>query len=94
MGLIHNLLMSVVHRIFVGMDILVTMILIKVVYDRCRPECLRLISNAVEPVTKLITGHLETLVTRITGRTYTDKTLLILFIVCLSFVRLIICSLV
>lgn len=94
MGLIHNLLISVVHLIFVGMDILVTMILIKVVYDRYRPECLRLISNAVEPVMSCITDHLGTLVTRTTGRTYTDKTLLILFIVCLSFVRIIICGLV
>jgi hypothetical protein len=94
MGLIHNLLISIVHLIFVGMDILVTMILIRVVYERWRPKCLRLINNAVEPVMKSITGHLGTWVSRTTGRTYTDKTMLMLFIVCLSFVRLVICGLV
>lgn len=94
MGLIHNLLMCAIHFLFVAMDVLVAMILIKVVYDRWGPECLRLSSNAVEPVIDYITGYLGTWIPRSTGRTYTDKTLLMLFIVCLSIVRLIICALV
>ena len=94
MGLIHNIIISVVHLLFVGMDILMTMVLIKVIYERWIHEWLRLINNAVEPVMKLITGHLETCVTRITGGTYTDKTLILIFIICLSLVRLLICGLV
>ena len=94
MGLIHHILMCVIHLLFVGMDILVTMIVIRVVYDRWRPECLRHINNAVEPVMTIITGHLGTWVTRITGRTYTDKMLTVIFLLCLSFVRLIICAIV
>ncbi len=90
MGLIHNLLMCAIHLLFVGMDILMTMILIRVIYNQWRPSWLKQAANIVEPVMKLITGHLEIFVTRITNRTYTDKTLILIFIVCLSALRFVI----
>lgn len=93
MGLIQNLLIGIAHLLFVGMDILMTMILIKVIYQRWRPECLKQINNAVELVVKSTTGHLGSLVTRITGKTYTDKTLTVIFILCLTLVRFVIISL-
>ena len=93
MGLIQNLLIGIAHLIFVCMDILMAMILIKVIYQRWRPECLKQINNAVEPVVKSTTGLLETWVTRITGRTYTDKTLTLIFILCLSALRFVIAGL-
>ena len=92
MGLINNLLMCAVHLLFVVMDILMTMVLIKVVYQRWRPEWLRQINNAVAPVVDFTTGHLGTLVTRITDRTHTDKTLTLIFILCLLAVRFVIAS--
>ena len=94
MGLIHNFAIGVIHLLFVAMDILVMIILVKVTYERWHPEWLRSINNAVEPVMKTITGLLETCVARVTGRTYTDKTLIVIFILCLSVVRLIICAIV
>ena len=84
MGLIHNLVISVVHLLFVTMDILATMVLIKVVYQRWRPSWFKQTTNIVEPVMKLITGHLGTYFTRFTNRTYTDKTLTLILIVCLT----------
>ena len=92
MGLINNLLMCAIHLLFVVMDILMTMVLIKVIYQRWQPEWLRQINNAVEPVMISITGHLGAWVTRITDRTYTDKTLILIFILCLLAVRFVIAS--
>ena len=90
MGLIHNIIVTVVHLLFVAMDTLAMMTLIKIVYQRWRPSWLKQAADIVEPVMKLITGHLETYVTRITNRTYTDKTLIVIFIVCLSVLRFVI----
>ncbi len=93
MGLIHNLLMSVIHLIFVGTDILMTMILLKVTYDRWQPECLKLMSRAVKPVISFITGYLEVWTAKMTGKTYPEKTQLVLLVICLSVIRFIIATL-
>ena len=90
MGLIHNILISIIHLIFVGMDILVMMILLKVIYDRWHFVWLQPFANIVEPAIRSITGSLYAGLSKTTGKSYTDKTLLILFILFLSFVRLII----
>ena len=93
MGLIHNLLMSVIHLLFVGMDILMTIILLRVIYDRWQPKCLKLVNHAVKPVIVSITGYLEVWTVKITGKRYPDKTLLMLLIVCLILVRFALCGL-
>lgn len=92
MGLFYNLLIGIVHLLFVAFDILFVMILIRVVYERWRPEWLRLINKAVEPVVDFTIGHVEMLVTKITDRTYTDKTLTVILILCLSVLRFVIAS--
>ena len=90
MGLIHNILIGIVHLIFVGMDILVMMILLKVIYDRWHFVWLKPFANIVEPAIKSITSPLYAWLSKTTGKSYTEKTLLILFILFLSLVRLII----
>lgn len=94
MGLIHNLLLSIIHLVFVGMDILLVMILIKIIYDRWQFAWLRPFANIVEPAIKSITGFLYSRFSKTTGKSCTDKTLLALLLLGLSFVRLVICSLV
>jgi len=94
MGLIQNLLLSVVHLVFVALDILVVMVLVKVVYDRWRPEWLRSVSNAVEPVMNFVTGSLGAWVERATGKIYSERMLLALFIIFLWLIRFVICGLV
>ena len=88
MGLIHNLLVGIIHLVFVAMDILVIMVLVKVVYDRWQLGFLKHITNAIEPLMKFIVAHLDTWATRITGKTYSEKTLWLLIILCLLLVRL------
>lgn len=50
MGLISNLLISVIHLVFVVTDVLLIMILIRATYNLWRFEWLRLLNHAVQPV--------------------------------------------
>jgi len=89
MGLIHNLLVSVTHLLFVGMDILVVMILVKVVYDRWQFLWLKPFFDLVCPSVKFITSTLGARLSRITGKSYPEKTqaiLLVLFLWAIQFV--------
>lgn len=90
MGLIHNLLMCAIHLLFVAMDILVTMILIKVVYERWRPEWLRRINETVEPLIVPIMAFVYRTVKRITGKPLPEKHLVLVIIVTLCVARFVI----
>ena len=94
MGLIYSLLVSIVHLIFVGMDILMVMILIKVIHDRWHPNWLRQCVQITEPLMTSITCFFHAWLSKTTGKSYPEKTCLILLVLGLSFLRLIICSLV
>ncbi len=90
MGLICNLLMSVIHLVFVGMDILMTMILIKIIYERWRPEWLRQINNTVEPLIAPVTAFVYRAVKRITGKSLPEKYLILVIIASLCVTRFVI----
>jgi chromate transport protein ChrA len=90
MGLIHNLLMCAIHLLFVAMDILVTMILIKVVYERWRPEWLRQINETVEPLIVPIMAFVYRTVKRITGKSLSEKHLILVVIASLCVARFVI----
>lgn len=90
MGLINNLLISVVHLVFVAMDILLLMILIKVIYERWQISWLKQIMKVIEPPMTLILNYVRDVVMRITGKKYSEKILLLLTIACLSLARFII----
>lgn len=90
MGLICNLLMSVIHLLFVCMDILMTMILIKVIYNRWRPEWLRQINNTVEPLMVPVMAFVYRAAKRITGKSLPEKHLVLVIIVSLCVTRFVI----
>ena len=94
MGLIPYILRSVVHLAFVAMDVLVIMILVKVVYDRWHFTWLKPLFDIVEPPTKSITRFVDTRLFKKTRRHYPEKTLIILFLLGMTLVRLVICALV
>ncbi|MCK4913916.1 MAG: hypothetical protein KAS69_04895 [Planctomycetes bacterium] len=94
MGLIHNLLVGIIHLVFVAMDILVIMVLVKVVYDRWQIEFLKHIANAIEPVINTVTTSAGKLAMTITGKSYPQKTLLVLLLFSMWIIRLIISSLI
>ncbi len=90
MGLIHNLLMCAIHLVFVGMDILMTMILIKVIYERWRPEWLRKINNTVEPLMVPVMVFVYRAVKRITRKSLSEKYLILVIIAGLCVTRFVI----
>jgi hypothetical protein len=90
MGLIHNFLMSAIHLVFVGMDILMTMILIKVIYNRWRPEWLRLINDTVDPLIVPVMAFVYGAVSRITGKSLSEKYLILVIILGMWITRFVI----
>ena len=93
MGLINNILISFVHFLFVVMDFILLMIAVKVVYDRWRPSWLKQAVDAIEPIHSFILNYAERIVMSLTRRTYSQKTLLLLVVICLSMARLFVASL-
>lgn len=93
MGLISHLIISIIHLVFVATDMLLMMILIRATYNLWHFNWLRPLNNATQPVMSLITDYLGACATKMTGKTYPEKTLLILFIVGMTFLRFLIAGL-
>ncbi len=92
MGLITNILIGITHLTFVAMDILMAMVLIKAIYCRWRMKWLEPIVNAIEPLIIQLTNMAQKISVRVTGRTYPERTLLILIVVFMCFFRILICG--
>ncbi len=93
MGLICNIFIGVTHLLFVAMDIIFVMIAVKVIYDRWRPDCLKQVLDAVEPIVDYMSKYVGSMSLKVTGKVYSQRTLLLLIIICLSVARLIIAGL-
>jgi len=89
MGLIRNLVMSVTHLVFVGMDILAVMILVKIIYDRWHFAWLKPFANSFAPPVNSITKPLGTWLSKMTGKHYPEKTRLLLLVLCLWSIQVI-----
>ena len=90
MGLIHNILTVVIHLLFVAMDILMTMILIKVVYQRWQPEWLRQINNTIEPLVVPLLDFVDRAVRRTAGKSLSGKCLVFVIIVSMWVTRFVV----
>ncbi len=88
MGLISNLLVGIIHLVFVAMDVFLLMIIIKLVYQRWEPIWLKQIIKVVEPLMDFILNYFREIMVKIAGKRYSEKTLWLLIIFCLSLVRL------
>ena len=93
MGLIYHILIGFVHLLFVAMDIVLLMIAVKVVYDRWKPSWLKQLMHAVEPLINFALKYTADISLKVTGKTYSDKTLMLLIIVCMFTARLIVAGL-
>jgi chromate transport protein ChrA len=90
MGLIGNILAVVVHLAVVATDVLFMVILLKIVHDRWRIAWIEPILTAVQPAMSVVLNRFASLVLRTTGKSYPEKTLVVLLIICLLVVRMII----
>lgn len=93
MGLLNNLLISLIHLLFVMMDLMLLMILIKGIYRLWRFNWLMPVNNIIEPALSLVTYHFGYWIRKVTGKIYTERILLILLIVGMTFLRFLIIGL-
>ena len=92
MGLIFNLIISIIHLAFVAMDILMLMMLVKVIYTKWGFEWLRHISDAIEPVMTYMLSYFQKTAFTIAGKTYSEKKLITLILIVSMILRLVIVS--
>ncbi len=90
MGLIYNLLIGIIHLLFVAFDILFVMILIRVVYQRWKPPWLKQAANTVEPLIVSVMRFVYRAVRRITGRSLPEEHLVLMVIVSMWITRFVI----
>ncbi len=93
MGLISNILIGIAHLLSVVMDIFLLMIATKIIYDCWQISWLEQAVKAIEPILNHISTYAQRIAMNITGKTYTQKTNLLLTIICVSAARLIIAGL-
>ncbi len=94
MGLIDSLLTCLIHLVFVVFDIVFLLMLLKVVNDRWQFSWLSQTMKTIEPTIILVLDSFQGLIVRITGKSYPEKTRIVLLIVCLWIIRYVIISLV
>lgn len=93
MGLIYNILISAVHLLFVVMDIFFVMIAAKIIYDHWRPSWLKQIIEVITPIIDHTLNYAKGIASKLTGKIYSEKTLLLLIVIGMAVVRLIVTSL-
>ena len=90
MGLIHNILIGVIHLLFVVFDIIFVMILTRVVYQRWKPSWLKYAADIVEPLIVPVMGFVYRAARWITGKSLSEKYLLLVIIVSIWVTRFVI----
>ncbi len=90
MGLIYNLVMSVIHLTFVAIDILMLMILLNFIYARWKHPVFKQITELLEPFLMKALNVFRCLISRFCSRHFNDTALLILLLISLWILRILI----
>lgn len=93
MGLLVNLIMSVVHVFLVGIDMLFFLLIAKMLSYRWHPRWLTTVSSAGEPVVSLFTGYIEKGLCHLGKKRLSERMLLFTGMLSLSVVRLLLAAL-
>ena len=94
MGLIDNIIISLVHIILIATDMLFIVMVLKIVYDRWEISWIKPILTAAKPVTEPVLDWFYSLTLRITGRSFQENTLLPIMMICLMVLRFVVVSIV
>ena len=90
MGLIENILIGVIHLAIVAADVLFLVILLKIIHNHWQIPWIEPILTAVKPAMSVVLNWFAAMLLRVTGKSYPEKTLLVLLIICLLVMRMII----
>ena len=87
MEFITCLLRNIANMAFMLMDSVVLILLIKTVHDRWHFSWLGPLANAIEPTAKTIITSFSGQLSKLTSKTYADRTLILLLVFCLWVLR-------
>lgn len=87
MGLIVNILLSIVHLILCITDIMFILIVLKIVHDRWQIRWMEPILVAVRPITSAVLNWFHPLVRKVTGRSFPERIHLVVLVICLTIFR-------
>ena len=90
MGLIEHILIGLVRLALVVTDILFLMLILQIVHDRWQLAWLEPIFTAAKPVMSVILNWFASVVLKVTGKSYPERTLSVLLIICLTVMRVLI----
>ncbi len=94
MGLFHNLSMSVLHLVFIVMDVLVLALLLKLICTRWELPVVKQLSEILEPFLRAVLSVFRRLISRCCSRHFSEMALLKLLLVSLWIMRLMIIAVV
>lgn len=90
MGIIYNLFMSVLHLIFIVIDVLLLAVLLKLICARWKVPVLRQLSDLLEPLTGKALEEFRKLISTFCPRSFCESVLLKLLLVVLCALRFVI----
>ena len=93
MGLLENILLSIVHLALCITDVLFILIVLKIVHDRWQIPWMEPILMAVRPLMSAVLNWFHPLILKLTGKSYPERTLLFLLAICLTILRFLVVSL-
>ena len=93
MGLLENILLSIVHLALCITDVLFILIVLKIVHDHWQVRWMEPILTAVRPLMSAALNWFHPLIFRVTGRAFPERTLLVLLAICLTIFRFLVVSL-
>lgn len=94
MGLLENLLISIVHITLITTDILFMILFLKIVEDRWQITWAKPFLIVVRPAMSTVLDWFHSLVLRVIGQSYTEKTLMVLLMIFLMIIRILVTSIV
>ena len=93
MGLIENILLSIVHLTLCLMDVLFILIVLKIVHDRWQVRWMEPVLIAVRPIISAVLNWFRPLVLKVTGRYFPERIMMVVLSICLTILRFLIVSL-
>lgn len=87
MGLLTNLIISLIHLALIGADIMFFFLLVRILWSRYRFTWLQALDAVGRPIVEWFTGCIEEGIGRISKRTFSQSSLLFIGMLVLTFVR-------
>ena len=93
MGIVTNLILSVIHLFFVATDILFLLLLVKMLSYRWQHQWLMAFNSMGKPVVDWFTGYIDRGLTHFSKKTFSQRIVLFIAMLAISLLRIFIVAL-